>query len=153
MGNLIQRANQTAIQANQLTLANEPGTGGAVVVAPTGATYQMKGLSSVYSEHTSDYTIAIEESYTLHTNRGAATVINATLPSGAPAGWVAGIHRMGLQMNVRSGDAAEKFWMPTSGYYKPVGQSLFMASSGASAFFVKGSNSDWIPYFPAGTLT
>lgn len=152
MGNIIQRAQESAIQVSTLTIANEDGTGSASIVAPTGAVIQVKGLSNFYSEHTSDFAISIEESFSIHSNRGAGTVINASLPANAPAGFTTGIARMGPQMNVRPSDAAERIWMPASGYYKLPGESLFMTASGTSAFFTKGSNSDWIPLFPAGTL-
>jgi hypothetical protein len=152
MGNLIQRAVNSNLNVTNLAIADETGQSDCTWVAPTGHTIQMQGLSPLYQEHTSDFSVPTEQSFSMHTNRGAAAAINATLPSGARTGTIVALMRMGPQLNVRTADVAEKFWHPASGFYKPVGQSIFMTASGTSAFFVKGSNSDWMPTFVAGTL-
>jgi hypothetical protein len=152
MGNLIQRAQQSAINVDTLTMAAEDGVSSCDVVAPTGAQWKAKGLGLDFQNHTSNFSVAQEESFSMHTNIGAAGVINCTLPSGIRNGTVVGVMRNGPQINVIPGDAAKRIFMPASGYYKPAGQAAFMASSGSHAFFISNDNADWVPWFYEGTI-
>jgi hypothetical protein len=151
MGNLIQKAAQSAINVTELSMAAEDGLSSCDVVAPTGSQWRAKGMGLDIQNHTSNFAVAQEASFSMHTNTGSA-VINGTLPTNPRQGTVVGMMRTGAQLNVALGDVTKRIFNHGSGFFRPAGQSAFLASSGAQAFFISDVNQDWYPWFPAGTI-
>lgn len=115
------------------------------IVMPYGA----GGIKKKIEAHTTDDTLAVAESGSVHTNRGAAGTATLTLPASAPAGTVFSFAvQAAQQLRVEPGTATIRDDSgQTAGKYK------YASAIGACLTVVADSNGDWATIAKYGTWT
>jgi hypothetical protein len=115
------------------------------VVVPYGA----GGLKRTIEEHTSDDTLALAESGSVHSNRAATSTVTLTLPASAPAGTVFSFSVQATQeLRIEPGSATIRDNSgQTAGKYKSAN------AIGAALSLIADANGDWATIAKNGTWT
>jgi len=115
------------------------------IVVPYGA----GGISKTIEAHSSDETLAVSESGSIHTNLGAGGVVTLTLPSSAPSGTVFSFAvQAAEELRIDPGAATIRDDSgQTAGKYKSAD------SIGQCITLVADSNGDWVTVAKNGTWT
>ena len=106
------------------------------------------GIKKVIEAQTSDDTLAVSESGSVHTNRGASGVVTITLPSSADAGTnFCFAVQAAQQMRIEPGQAAIRDTSgQTAGKYKAasgIGESITLVADSNGDWIVTGKNGNW----------
>jgi hypothetical protein len=152
MPDIIQIAENSSINVTTLVMTNKDGTGDCVMVPPSGSAFQLKGMRVGMENLTANYTIPQHKSGYVWTNVSATGTITATLPSGARIGTVATFLRTGPAIAVSVVPNA-RIWLSASGYFRPNGQAVTLASSGAKLSLMCDGNNGWYPQLEEGTIS
>lgn len=151
MPNIIHMADQAEINVSNLIITDKTGASGCVIVSPNGTSYQLNGVRVGFENQTVSYIIPQNKSGYVWTNTGAGA-ITAQLPSGASIGTTALLIRTGGAVSITP-TSTGRIWLSASGYFRPAGTTITLASSGAKIGLISDGNQGWYPTIEEGSIT
>lgn len=148
--NIIQIADVSSFRVGRLTLSDKSRVGPCILSPPSGLSIMFKGFRYNLISTAFDYFIAKHESGQTWINLTQSPIL-FTLPSGAEIGTTARFLRTGGVISI-SPNSNGSIWHSTSGLFRPTGQTIKLASSGAMAGLISNGENGWYPIIEKGII-